>query len=114
MLTRHRIAAPAALALLVLAALLPVRAARGAERVTVGDLTFINHGLVGAGRIPGDLRDKFGETFGSGSALAVDPRSWTRSGDGYRGVFYILPDRGWNISGTVDYRARLNKLDLTL
>ena len=57
-------------------------AARGAETVIIGDLTFVNKGLVGAGRIPADLRDKFGETFGSGSGFAVDTRSWTRTTDG--------------------------------
>ena len=25
----------------------------------------------------------------------------------------MLPDRGWNVAGTADYRARLNKLSIT-
>jgi hypothetical protein len=64
--------------------------------------------------MPSDLRDKFGETAGSGSALAVDPSTWTHSSDGYQGVFYLLPDRGYNITGTIDFRARLYKLTVTL
>jgi hypothetical protein len=100
----------AAMAALLAAALLPASLARGDEAVMIGGRSYINQGLVGAGRIPADLRDRFGETFGSGSGLAVDSGSWQRTADGYRGIFYMLPDRGYNVSGTFDYRARLNKL----
>jgi hypothetical protein len=96
-----------------LAAALSGPVARGADSITVGSLTLVNQGLVGVGRLPADLRDKFGETFGSASGLAVDPKSWTRTPDGYQGTFYVLPDRGYNVSGTADYRARLNKLSVT-
>src|SRR6266545_2582774 len=99
-------------AALLAAALLPARGALVDDSVTIGNLAFVNKGLVGAGRIPADLRDKFGETFGSGSSLAVDARSWMRTTDGYQGTFYVLPDRGWNVTGTFDYRARLNKLSI--
>jgi hypothetical protein len=88
-------------------------AARGADTITVGGLGYVNKGLVGVGRLPADLRDKFGETFGSGSGMAVDAKSWTRTPAGYQGTFYMLPDRGYNIGGTTDYRARLNKLTVT-
>src|SRR6266487_5427367 len=88
-------------------------AARGAETVVIGDLTFVNKALVGVGRLPANLRDKFGETFGSGSAIAVDPKSWVRTPTGYQGTFYMLPDRGFNVTGTSDYRARVNKLFIT-
>src|SRR6516165_6029670 len=81
--------------------------------VIIGDLTFVNQALVGVGRLPADLRDKFGETFGSGSAIAVDPKSWVRTPAGYQGTFYMLPDRGYNVTGTSDYRARINKLFIT-
>lgn len=87
-------------------ALAPVPAAFGDDTVVIGGQTYVNKGLVGAGRIPANLRDKFGETFGSGSGLAVDPKSWTRTPTGYQGIFYMLPDRGYNVSGTSDYRAR--------
>jgi hypothetical protein len=96
-------------ALLVIA-ILP---ARGADTITVGGLSYVNKGLAGVGRLPADLRDKFGETFGSGSGLALDAKSWTRTPAGYQGTFYMLPDRGYNIGGTTDYRARLNKLAIT-
>jgi hypothetical protein len=90
-------------------AALPLRAA---DTVTIGELGFVNKGLVGVGRIPADLRDQYGETVGSGSGLTVDPKSWERTAQGYRGVFYLLPDRGYNVAGTTDFRARFYKLDV--
>src|SRR5215470_6305489 len=97
-----------------LAALLAITvpAAQAADTVTVGGLSFVNKGLVGVGRLPADLRDKFGETVGSGSGLAADLKTWTLSGEGYQGVFYLLPDRGYNVTGTTDFRARLYKLSI--
>src|SRR5215510_13146932 len=109
-------APPRSLAMILLALtafLAPAPVARCAETVTIGDLVFVNKALVGVGRLPSDLRDKFGETFGSGSAIAVDPRSWVRTPAGYQGTFYMLPDRGFNVTGTSDYRARINKLFIT-
>src|SRR5712692_4193160 len=100
-------------AVLVAAALLPASTTLGADAVTIDNLTFVNKGLVGVGRLPADLRDKFGETFGSGSGMAADPKSWMRTPAGYQGTFYALPDRGYNVAGTSDYRARLNKLSIT-
>jgi hypothetical protein len=89
-------------------------AAHPAAADPVGDLGLVSKGLVAVGRLPADLRDKFGETFGSGSGLAADPKSWTRGADGYSGTLYMLPDRGYNVSGTSDYRARLNTVTVTL
>src|SRR5262245_16314871 len=103
----------AMIALVLTVWLAPAPAARCAETVTVGDLVFVNKALVGVGRLPSDLRDKFGETFGSGSAIVVDPKSWVRTPSGYQGTFYMLPDRGFNVTGTSDYRARINKLFIT-
>jgi hypothetical protein len=37
-----------------------------------------------------------------------------RTPAGYQGILYMLPDRGYNVGGTSDYRARLNKLSVTL
>jgi hypothetical protein len=100
------------LSLCAAAALLLLATQAGAD--PVGDLGLVNKGLVAAGRLPADLRDKFGETFGSGSGLTADAKDWTRTADAYRGTLYMLPDRGYNISGTSDYRARLNKITFTL
>jgi hypothetical protein len=105
---------PAALRIAVLAAAALSATARAENAVTLGGVTLINHGLVGVGRIDADLRDKLGETFGSGSGMAIDPASWTRDGARYRGTIYLLPDRGYNVSGTIDYRSRLNRLEVVL
>src|SRR6478752_4664436 len=100
-------------ALALIAWLAPATATRSGETVTIGNLTFVNQALVGVGRLPADLRDRFGETFGSGSALAVDPKSWVRTPTGYEGTLYMLTDRGFNVAGTTDYRARINRFFIT-
>src|SRR6267143_712072 len=110
-LTREQ-AAPCWLAALLVIAILTPGAARGESTVSLGGFTLVNKGLVAFGRLPADLRDKLGETFGSGSGMAVDPKSWSRDGASYRGMIYLLPDRGYNITGTIDYRSRLNKLSI--
>lgn len=77
---------------------------------TIGGL--VNKGLVGVGRIPANLKDKFGETFGSGSGMSIDTAGWTHDADGYRGSLWLLPDRGYNVVGTTDYRPRLNTIGI--
>lgn len=97
----------------VLAASVAVPAAAFAENsAAVGGTTFVNKGLVGIGRIPANQRDKFGETFGSGSGMAIDPAAWIKDGASYKGTLYLLPDRGYNAVGTVDYRPRLNTISI--
>ncbi|HEY2210418.1 MAG TPA: esterase-like activity of phytase family protein [Bradyrhizobium sp.] len=47
--------------------------------------------------------------------MAMDLDSWHKNRDGsYGGTLYMLPDRGWNTQGTVDYRGRLHRFELTL
>jgi hypothetical protein len=89
-------------------------AALADSTVTVGGVAFVYKGLVGVGRIPANLRDKFGETFGSGSGMSIDTQSWTRDADGYKGSLWLLPDRGYNAAGTTDYRPRLNTVGIHL
>ena len=76
----------------------------------LGKNLFINHGLVGTGRIPASIIDGFGESFGSVSGLQIT--GWTRVGDNsYAGTLNILPDRGYN-NGTFfsDYAARIQQV----
>ncbi len=80
--------------------------------ITFSGHTFVNKGLIAIGRLPSNLRDKFGETLGSGSALAVEPESWRRIGEAYEGSFLLLPDRGYNAAGTTNYRPRVNRITL--
>ena len=81
---------------------------------TVGSVSFVNKGLVGVGRIPAGQKDKFGETFGSGSGMSIDAAGWTHGADGYKGSLWLLPDRGYNVVGTTDYRPRLNTIAVEL
>jgi hypothetical protein len=66
--------------------------------------------LVGVGRLAANLRDEHGETFGSISGLVADASTWTRTGNSYTGIFYASPDRGYNVAGTIDYSARINRI----
>jgi hypothetical protein len=59
----------ATIALALTASLAPAPAARAAETVAMGDLVFVNKALVGVGRLPSDLREKFGETTSSPKRL---------------------------------------------
>src|SRR5262249_16272547 len=49
---------------------------------------------------------------GCGCGVEEDRKRWRGRGEGYRGTFFILPARGYNVSGTTDYRARLNRLSV--
>ena len=109
-ISKRRVLVSFAAALLVGTVLSQPVGPAGAQQATPSG--FVNKGLVGIGRLPADMKDKFGETFGSGSGVAVDMKSWTKSGDGYSGTFFILPDRGYNVEGTTDYRDRLNKVSV--
>lgn len=79
--------------------------------------TFVNLGMVGVGRIPAFI-DAQGSTFGSASALAITPGSWsfdpaTRA---FSGQFLTLPDRGRNDPANgvfMNYQTRIQRLDFT-
>jgi hypothetical protein len=84
----------------------------GAQTIEVNGSTLTVKELAGVGRLPANLRDRHGETFGSISGLVADPSRWQRRADGsYTGTFYAAPDRGFNLAGTIDYAPRLNRLD---
>ena len=91
----------------------------GDATVTLGGQGFVNHGLVGVGRLSAATRDFNNETLGSFSSMALDPASWRRLKDGsYTGTFWTLPDRGPNdvgpIVGTADYANRIHVHRFTL
>jgi len=87
-----------------------------AQSVNFKGQSFVNKGLVGVARVPSNAVDQFGDTLGGfGSGMAMDLDSWHRNRDGsYGGTLYMLPDRGWNTQGTVDYRGRLHRFEVTL
>jgi hypothetical protein len=109
---------PAALhtlgAVLIASSLLTPVAALADTAATIGGITFTSNGLVAVGRIPSNQRDKFGETFGSGSGMSIDTASWSKDGTSYTGKLWLLPDRGYNVAGTTDYRERLNTITIQL
>ncbi len=84
----------------------------GARSVVLNGQTFVDQGLVGAGRLPADTIDFLGDTLGSFSSLQIVPGSWKRVGDHYEGVLWTLPDRGRNDPAAglfFDYAARLER-----
>jgi hypothetical protein len=87
-----------------------------AQSVRFQGQTYVNKGLVGVARIPSNAIDQFGDTLGGiGSGMAMDLDSWHKNRDGsYGGTLYMLPDKGWNTEGTVDYRGRLHRFEVTL
>jgi len=83
------------------------------SHVSLGGVKYVNHGLVGVGVVPASARDGRGDTLGSFSSFKVDPATWRMNADGsYAGTLYVLPDRGYNVAGLVDYAARLQKFEL--
>ena len=89
----------------------------GDVSIALDGATFVNHGLVGVGRLSADARDFAGETIGSFSSMAVDRGSWKRLPDGsYTGRITTLPDRGPNdvgtVVGTMNYRNRINRFTI--
>lgn len=101
----------AAAALPAFAALLSPLAA--AQSVSFQGSTFVNHGLVGVGRVAAHTLDSHGETFGSFSAFYIDQASWGRSGQTYSGTLYAQPDRGYNVNATSNYVPRFNEISFT-
>ncbi len=100
------------LSFLAVGAALPL-SAQPVSTARVGSSLFVNHGLVGVGRIPASARDRFGETFGSFSAFAFQPGSWARLPDGwYTGTLFAQPDRGYNVNATLNYTPRVYRLNL--
>lgn len=86
-----------------------------AATVRLGGQAFVDHGLVGAGRLAAQTVDFMGDTLGSFSSLAIDPHSWRRVDDHYEAILWTLPDRGRNDPGAglfYDYAARLHRFRL--
>src|SRR5262249_18588811 len=86
-----------------------------AQSVSFQGQTYVNKGLVGVARVPSNATDKIGDTVSLGSGMTVAPGSWHMRRDGsYAGTFLMLPDRGWNTQGTVDYPGRFHRYDVVL
>lgn len=103
-----------AAALLLTAGLLAPGWTATAADVSVGGAMLSSRGLVAMGQMPANLRDKLGETFGSSSGMALVPQSWRKAATGYEGTLMLLPDRGYNVAGTTDYKPRVNTVTVTM
>ncbi|NBN95090.1 MAG: hypothetical protein EBV31_05625 [Verrucomicrobia bacterium] len=83
------------------------------KSVSFGGATYLNKGLVGVGVFSASTIDGLGDTLGSFSSFKVDVSTWRKNADGsYAGTLYTLPDRGYNVTGLIDYAARIQKFDL--
>jgi hypothetical protein len=75
-------------------------AAPAVNVTTCNGKKYTYEGLAGFGKLPSDARDKFGDTIGLGSAMALDKASCKKSKDkkgAYSGIIWGLPDRGWYV-----------------
>jgi hypothetical protein len=106
---------PAVLGAIALAGILALSARPlPAQTVTPAEYGLDNKGMIATGVLSANARDKFGETSISASGMAMDLKAWRRTANGYRGVLYLLPDRGYNVSGTIDYQPRIHRLAVAL
>ncbi|HEL3811592.1 TPA: esterase-like activity of phytase family protein [Stenotrophomonas maltophilia] len=83
----------------------------------LGGRTYVDKGLVAAGRLPAGTVDFLGDTLGSFSSLAVQPGTWKRTASGYEGVLWTLPDRGRNDPEAglfYDYAGRVERMQLRI
>lgn len=83
----------------------------------LGGRTYVDKGLVAAGRLPAGTVDFLGDTLGSFSSLAVQPGTWKRTANGYEGVLWTLPDRGRNDPEAglfYDYTSRVERMQLRI
>lgn len=85
------------------------------QSTTCNGKQYIYEGLAGFGYFPPAQIDSLGDTIGGiGSSAALDIDSWKLVGkDKYEGDIYTLPDRGFNVNGTINYQARIQKFKLT-
>ncbi|KAI9751661.1 MAG: hypothetical protein M4579_005966 [Chaenotheca gracillima] len=86
------------------------------NQTTCNGNTYTYQELAGYGFLPSTRRDKFGDTLGGfGSSLAFDTGSWRKGRNGvYTGIVWLLPDRGWNTEGTLNFQARVHKFEVQL
>ncbi|KAL4796925.1 esterase-like activity of phytase-domain-containing protein [Aspergillus venezuelensis] len=86
------------------------------NQTTCGGSTYTYTGLEGYGLVASNARDKHGDTLaGLGSSAALEQGSWRKTGDAsYTGTFWLLPDRGWNTNGTLNFTPRIHKFNISL
>lgn len=79
-------------------------AAQSVSETLCAGKNYTYESLAGYGLVPSNARDKFGDTLGGfGSAIAFERGEWRKEGDGYTGVFYAVPDRGWYVLTSLSF-----------
>jgi hypothetical protein len=70
--------------------------------------TYTYDGLAGFGYLPYGGVDSKGDTIGGfGSSATIDKKSWKQTKKGvYTGTLWGLPDRGFNVDGTINFQPR--------
>ena len=53
--------------------------------------SYVYQEFAGYGYVPGDARDRFGDSMSFGSSIALDKTTWSRAGNVYQGIMYALP-----------------------
>lgn len=64
-------------------------------KTTCGGKKFQYDGLAGYGTVPGDFRDKYGDTVSMGSSMVIEDWKSRDHGKTYKATLWALPDRGW-------------------
>ncbi|KFY30376.1 hypothetical protein V494_08172 [Pseudogymnoascus sp. VKM F-4513 (FW-928)] len=82
-------------------------------KTTCGGKKFQYDGLAGHGTVPGDFRDKYGDTVSFGSSMVIQDWKTRDHGKTYKAKLLALPDRGWNTQGTTAYQPRLHEFEIT-
>ncbi|KAJ9636869.1 hypothetical protein H2199_007863 [Coniosporium tulheliwenetii] len=106
------------LVIAVLAAAFPASYAQSSSSpvvsTTCNGKPYVYQELAGYGSLPGNARDRFGDTLGGiGSSIALESGSWRKRGQSYEGIMWTLPDRGWNTEGTLNYQTRVHQFKIT-
>lgn len=83
--------------------------------VNIDGSDYTDLGLKGFGYVAADARDKYGDSISFGSSVKYQKGSVSVNENGdYSFIAYNLPDRGWNVNGTVDFASRIYKFGVTL
>lgn len=81
------------------------------NQTIIDGITFENYGMTGFGLLPANSLDKYGETISFGSSVAYQDLSVDDEGV-YHFTAWGLPDRGYNVKGTVNTLARIHKFSV--
>ncbi|KAF3924508.1 hypothetical protein ABW21_db0201227 [Orbilia brochopaga] len=82
------------------------------RKSTCNTKTYIYRALSGYGFVPSNSKDKTGDTVSIGSSIKISDWKYNKAAGHYTGTLWGLPDRGWNVEGTINFQPRLHKYAL--